>query len=245
VPRKVLPFVPEMANLIPVRAIVAIVFIALVAGLMVQTVRLKESAAKNQQLERQIAALQVAATASEPSPVFTNSLPPREDSAELLQLRNQAAQVIQLRAQVARLREENQQLHAAPHGADAAAVVPRESWAFAGYATPEAALQSLFFAMSQRDQKAFVEALSPEEAARHAEKFQDKTPEQIAERWSRQTDKIAQITGYRILERDELPPDEMVLVVYAGAGQGLLAMQMKKAGEQWKFAGVATDRRQP
>jgi cell division protein FtsB len=228
-----------------VRTILPIVLVALIAGLAVQTLRLSQSVAKNHQLERQIADLQTAATAIEHSAAPANSLPAGEDSAELLQLRNQAAQVIQLRAQVAQLRAENQQLRAAPRPAEAAAVVPRESWAFAGYATPEAALQSLLFAMSQRDQNAFVEALSPEEAARHSEQLQDKTPEQIAEKWSRQTEKITRLTGYRILDRDELSPEEMVLVVYAGPGQGLLPMQMKKVGEQWKFAGVATDRKQP
>ena len=225
------------------RAILAIGLIALIVGLVVQTLRLRQSAAKNQQLESQIAELRSVAAAAGASPGAATSSD-GEDRTELLRLRNQVAQ---LRAATNELHELRAGIHHSPASSratqPAAEFVPRESWTFAGYATPEAAFQSMFFAMSQRDQNAFVETLSPEEAARHSEQFADKTPEQIAEKWSRQTEKIARLTGYRILDRNEISPEEIVLVIYAGNEQGLLPMQMKKVGDQWKFAGVATDRR--
>ena len=223
------------------RAILAIGLIALTAGLAVQTLRLRQAIAKNQQLEGQIAELRSVAATADASRRAANPSG-GEDRTELLRLRNQVAQLRAATNEVHELRAGIQHSPASSRATQPAAeFVPRESWTFVGYATPEAACQSMFFAMSQRDQNAFVDALSPEEAARHSEQFADKQ-EQIAEKWSRQTEKIMKITGYRILERNELSPEEMVLVIYAGK-QGLLPMQMKKVGDQWKFAGVATDRR--
>ena len=180
------------------RAILAIGLIALIVGLVVQTLRLRQSAAKNQQLESQIAELRSVAAAAGASPGAATSSD-GEDRTELLRLRNQVAQ---LRAATNELHELRAAIEHSPASPPAtrpgAEFVPRESWTFAGYATPEAAFQSMFFAMNQRDQNAFVEALSPE---------------------------------------------EIVLVIYAGADAGLLPMQMKKINDQWKFGGVATDRR--
>ncbi len=43
----------------------------------------------------------------------------------------------------------------------AANVIPRESWAFAGYATPEAALQTVVWAMSNGDTATYLASLTP------------------------------------------------------------------------------------
>lgn len=225
------------------RAILAIGLVALAAGLAVQTLRLRQTIAKNQKLEGQIAELHSVGAAANASPGAANSSD-GDDRTELLRLRNQVAQ---LRAATNELRGLPAGIQHSPVSPRAtrpgAEFVPRESWTFAGYATPEAAFQSMFFAMGQRDYNAFIDSLSPEEADRAAEQFADKTPEQITEKWSRKTEKIMKITGYRVLDRDEISPEEIVLVIYAGAEAGLLPMQMKKINDQWKFAGVATDRR--
>jgi hypothetical protein len=58
--------------------------------------------------------------------------------------------------------------------------IPRESWAFVGYATPENALQSVAWAMSKGDSKTFLASLSPETQKSYAQQFEGKTEDEIA-----------------------------------------------------------------
>ena len=74
------------------RATLAIVLIALVAGLAVQTLRFRQSVAKNQQLEGQIAELRSVGAAADASSGAGNSSD-GQDRTELLRLRNQVAQL--------------------------------------------------------------------------------------------------------------------------------------------------------
>lgn len=234
------------------RALTIGITIGLAAGLVVQAIRYSALRKANQQLELRIAELrtQLAAPDQPAAPVASTGIT-EEEHIELLRLRNQAAQLRtatnelqQLRAQVSQLRASRQTTGASGAAdADAAGeVVSREAWSFAGYATPEAALQSILFATTQGDHNAFVASLSPEEAQRVSEQSEGKTPEQLSEKCRRQTEKV---TSYHIIDRDEVSADEIVLVVYmAGEDKKVLPMQMRKVGQEWKFAGLATDKRQ-
>ncbi len=95
---------------------------------------------------------------------------------------DQLQELLRLRGEVGRLRnqlreaeqasQESRQLRAsAKPPADASARdssaqpaqrVPRESWAFAGYATPEAALQTMVWAWSNHDMETLLASFSPE-----------------------------------------------------------------------------------
>jgi cell division septum initiation protein DivIVA len=231
------------------RRLIAALVIGLAAGLVIQSVRYAGLQKANRQLRDDVVELQkqLATRESAVAPVASTGITEQARS-ELLRLRNQAAQLRaatneleQLRRQIGQLRASAQTAGEAsgPAAAAAGEMVPRESWRFAGYATPEAAFQSVFFAMSQGDYRTFLESLSPEEAARWSGK--SKTPEQLAEDGRRE---MAKVASYRVLEKDEVSADEVVLVVYAAGGESkVLPMQMRKVGEQWKFAGMATDRR--
>src|SRR6185436_15901470 len=77
----------------------------------------------------------------------------------------------------------------------------KESWAFTGYATPEAALQSVIWAMREGDIKTFVASLAPEEMARIQKEWGDKPEAQVSADTKRGTDKIS---GIRILDSKAL-----------------------------------------
>jgi len=81
-------------------------------------------------------------------------------------LRQEIQEADKLRKENARLRAEAASPKAAPGAAYAGAApereVPKESWAFAGYATPEAASQSAIWACSRGDLKTFLASLTEE-----------------------------------------------------------------------------------
>jgi hypothetical protein len=240
------------------KALIALLAMALAAGIVVQSMRVSKLKAQNEALRKQVAELQAQADqlssqASRPAaPVTTD-----EDRSELLRLRNQAAQLKQvtnelqrLRTQVQQLQAANQQIRATPaaaapapdtNAAAATGPVPRESWAFAGYATPEATLQSAVFAMSQGDYQTFLASMSPEEAARMQKSFEGKTPEQIAEEGRRET---AKASSFQILGKQELAPDRVMLNVYVAGEDRPQRIMMQKIGEEWKWAGNASRRQQ-
>jgi len=232
---------------------------ALVAGIVVQSMRVTKLKAENEALRQQASALQ--AQADHLSNQATPTVAPattEEDRSELLRLRSQAAQLKQvtnelqrLRTQVQQLQAANQQIRATPaaaapvpdtNAAAATGPVPRESWAFAGYATPEATLQSAVFSMSQGDYQTFLASMTPEEAARMQKSFEGKSPEQIAEEGKRET---AKASSFQILGKQELAPDRVVLNIYVAGEDRTQRVMMQKIGEEWKWAGNASRRQQP
>ena len=106
--------------------------------------------------------------------------------------RDQQRELLRLRSEVGGLREEKRQWDSlkAQQAANLKAAdtarpnqperIPRAAWAFAGYSSPEAALESIAWAMSQGDVKAFLASVTPEAQNALAEKFQGKTESDLA-----------------------------------------------------------------
>lgn len=158
---------------------------------------------------------------------------------EVTQLRTGGKDAAELRAENQRLR--NQLLKAQPGEAGAAAVretpkdhFPRENWTFAGYGTPESALVSAVWAMKEGDPKTYLESLSPEEQQRMAKVWENKSETEIAAK--HQSD-VGPIKGVRILETQNVSPEEVVMNVYIDGVERLEKVSMKKVGEDWKFGG--------
>jgi hypothetical protein len=162
---------------------------------------------------------------------------------EVSQLRAGAKEVDQLRAENRRLRGEGRPLQAAPSTGVAAppaatsqeGYYAKENWAFTGYATPEAALQSVIWAMREGDTKTLLASVTPEELARMQKEWGDKSEAQVSADARRGTDKIS---GIRILESKTLSEDEVVLSVFAAGGEDKIQkISMKRYGSEWKMAG--------
>jgi len=176
----------------------------------------------------------------------------RAETQEIHKLRNESKQwriaqtdLDKLRAANRQLQQENQQRarsqtpEPAPAPAEPNAVdyFGKETWALAGYATPEAAFQSAVWAMSQGDPKAMLASVTPEERQRLEKEWENKSEAQVGEEGKREMSKIK---GFRILERKQISEDEIVLMIYADGdgGDGKVApMAVKRLGNEWKFAG--------
>src|ERR1043166_9729124 len=98
---------------------------------------------------------------------------------------------------------------------------------FAGYATPEATVESQYWAMRERDLKTFLAGLTP-----------DSQP-QMEQSWARrfQTDQIA-LGGYQVLDKQVLSDSEVVLTVQPERMAPVQNLVLRKIGTEWKFAGM-------
>lgn len=173
---------------------------------------------------------------------------PGDESGELLRLR---AEVGELRRQCADLKNvlsEDRQAHTAPAANSASPAAdpspqvatldywPRNSWTFAGYATPDAALQSSVFGANQGDLKAVLASSTGEalknlqtELATHSE----------TEVSARIMDEIAGVQSIQVLNRTP-QPDGTVLITAKFTDKydaHTTKLILQKVGDDWKVAG--------
>ncbi len=110
---------------------------------------------------------------------------------------------------------------------------------FAGYATPEASVQSMLWAASQGDFKKFMFACTAEQQERFKTKMAGKSQDQIsgeAMAWANA------LVGYKITQSEVISTDEVHLHISAapssdGLHGGKVVVVMKKIGNEWKQAG--------
>jgi cell division protein FtsB len=163
---------------------------------------------------------------------------------EITQLRNSAKDTEKLRAENQQLKSENQKLRGgaatpaaptpAPPPVSAEANFPRESWAFFGYGSPDAALMSAIWSMQQGNPKQYFDSLTAEEQARMAKTWENKSEAEIAAK--HQAD-VSRITGMRVLNRQEISADEIQMSVYIDGVDRTDKVSMKRVGNEWKFGG--------
>ena len=161
---------------------------------------------------------------------------------EVNRLRSGADSLAQLQEVQSRLKRENQTLREAARKAIARPTettfergnFPRESWEFLGYKSPEDALISAIWTMQQGDPQGYYESLAPAEQERMAERWQNQTEEEIANK--HQSD-VAAISGIRVLDRRDISDNEAVLDVYIEGAGRMQTVSMQRIDNQWKFAG--------
>lgn len=113
------------------------------------------------------------------------------------------------------------------------------AYAFAGYATPEATIQSSIWAGSVGDFNKFLEGCTPEQVARFRNKMAGKSDDAIrreAIAWA------GALTGYQITQKEIVSDSEVHLHISAppsaeGLRNGDVTVIMKKSGTEWKQDG--------
>ncbi len=167
---------------------------------------------------------------------------------EVTTLRTGAKELEKLRTENVTLRQQNQTLQTAATatgsgtmGAARAALptgvgaeFPKESWQFAGYETPEAALVSAIWSMQQGNPQAYFDSLSPAEQQRMAERWQGLTPEQIA---AKHQGDVARISGLKIVGMQEVGLGQRLLQVGIGGTDRVDTARLILVNDQWKFDG--------
>ncbi len=112
-------------------------------------------------------------------------------------------------------------------------------FAFAGYATPESSIQSMLWAGSQGDFKAFMAGCTKEQSERIMKKMAGKSEEQIRQQAIAWADSLK---GYKITGKETIGDDEVHLHLAAkpspdGLRDGKVVVVMVKIGDEWKQAG--------
>jgi hypothetical protein len=195
---------------------------------------LKKLRTENKVLRGQLDDLSPAIAAQTGATADAENSSAHEQLSELLKLRGEITQLREQTNQVGALKEANQKLAASlkelealradtvrkkgPDDALPQDIHPRNSWAFRGYATPEATIESLFWAMVNSDAAAIVEAHSPDE--------QVETQKMLAKMQERMNDshfaadeadfatRQKNISEFRILDRRQISDDKIVVTIY-------------------------------
>jgi Domain of unknown function (DUF4878) len=167
----------------------------------------------------------------------------RVQMKEIARLRNEVQQLRKATNEVAKLRQENEKLKdvrksnapaANPTPGKQGALVPKENWAFAGYASPESTVQSAIWAVSQGDLKTFLGSLTPEMQEEIKKEWGQKSEAEIAAEGKAETQKTK---GYQIQNTQTISPDEVVLSLQMDGKETSEEMTVKRIGTEWKLAG--------
>jgi hypothetical protein len=160
-----------------------------------------------------------------------------ESNRDLPKLRNEVRQLREQKTEAARLREANRQLAASSTNTRPARLsemrgyAAKESWANAGFARPEATLQTWFAAIRDGNAQQFAECLSPtmqEQLRREAASGRQAGMTKAMEF-------LGKIAGYQIAEREQAAEDRVTLGVRAAANGEVLKLSLQKIDGQWKL----------
>jgi RNA polymerase sigma factor (sigma-70 family) len=173
----------------------------------------------------------------------------KEQLSELMRLRGEVASLRSQKDQLEKSRKENRPLPTAPNAQPAQRETegedknfPKASWAFVGYATPEAAFQSTVWALSNGDVKTMLGSMAPAELERVQRELADKSESEIAAKFTAEFEKVK---GFRILKKESLSEDEVILTLYVEGlepNEGTPRMKLQRVGGEWKTAGPYKDR---
>ena len=156
-------------------------------------------------------------------------------SAEVAALRRQAGDTTRVQADNQRLRAALTAAEALPPAPVAPAIIAKESWRFAGYADPESAFQSSVWAMSQANITMFLAGMVPDGAERR--KWEGRSQEERLNGMKVDTDKV---TGFRIVDREVVSDDEVILAIYAQGLDETGKFRFRRLGNEWRLDGPAT-----
>ena len=111
-----------------------------------------------------------------------------DQQSELLRLRSKVSELLRQQRENEKSRAAPAKIEPKPAAEDAVPPketaaqpgIPRESWAFVGYQTPQNALQSVMWAMNTGDVRTFLASLSPESQDAVTARFEGKSESEIA-----------------------------------------------------------------
>jgi hypothetical protein len=111
-----------------------------------------------------------------------------DQQSELLKLRSKVSELLRQQRENEKSRVHPAKVEPKPAAEDPAPPkeaaaqqgIPKESWAFVGYVTPQNALQSVMWAMHTGDVRTFLASLTPEAGDAVATRFEGKSESEIA-----------------------------------------------------------------
>jgi len=224
-----------------------VIIVGLAGFILVQHQSQSKLSDENKDLRNQIAELK-----NENQRLTQLSSLPKDDALANEQLK----ELLRLRGEVGKLRAQQKAAPkpqaAAPSQAPATpaappetapdGAIPRDSWQFVGYATPENAMQSAMWAMSKGDVQTLLNSLTPEAQEAMAKQFENKSEAEIATTLSQG---ISKIQALRLDRKRVSPNGDITFVVWSEEhdnGQlrtkDEVTFQVQNVGGEWKFSGL-------
>lgn len=115
---------------------------------------------------------------------------------------------------------------------------PKETWAFAGYASPDSALESWAWAFSQGERKVMLQCLVPEAQTILERELAGKSDGAIK---ALAAQIAAKDKGYTIQSREIISGDDVILHISEYGSDRLTRIELKKIGSDWKLTGPCQD----
>jgi RNA polymerase sigma factor (sigma-70 family) len=239
----------QLGSMFTLKGIALITSAAIIAAggtYFVQQTKLQQLKASNEQLtasrdqlvaEHEVAMKSLRAASQQPAPLEV-------DKSELLRLRNEVAQLRRERDSAKQPAVSNPSATRAGATKTVAnpgdGYIPKNQLAFVGYATPEAAFQSMTWAMSAGTYEQALAALAPE-----LQKQELGDPKARSSFESGRTNIAPLLKGVEILARKNLAEDRVELKVRTdidppSGGQPMpdvMIQPMVKVGDEWKLGG--------
>ena len=178
-----------------------------------------------------------------PSPTL-----PEEQVRELLRLRGKAGLFRSQAEELAQLQQENRRLRAtlastqatgdgATNALAGRGVVPLTALSFAGYATPEAALESLLWSERETNLTAYMSSLLPDQQSAEQARLQNQSEQGEGGLFFREP---GSVTGFQFLDSQPVSEDEVALTFFVKGREQLMKTVAKRSGTEWKFYGGFT-----
>ena len=142
-------------------------------------------------------------------------------------LQSMRVEMRRLRAQLSAAR--SSMTSNAPPDVPARDIYPRDSWKFAGFDTPEDAVESLTWAISQGDEDSYFGSLAPDlqdemESALIDGSFADIGPLEMKD-----------ATGFRIIDRETISDGQQIITIYVDVPPYEMSLPMVKTPDGlWK-----------
>ena len=155
---------------------------------------------------------------------------------EVRVLRRKTNDVVSLQTELHRLRTElatvrNAMGSNAPPNVPAADIYPRDGWQFAGYDTPEQALESVTWAISQGDEASYMAGLSPELQGEMQSQLADGDFSDVGPL------EMSGATGYRIVDRGGIGANIRSITVFMDGEGSFVTLTFQKTPTGWAVVG--------
>ena len=148
---------------------------------------------------------------------------------ELARLRLEAERLRAQKEEWEALCAENRQLRS-ELGDGVRPLLAKDAWTYVGYADPESAMQSTFWAWASGDPAMVAASLSPTDRAAWGNLSDEEVAARLSGRWRRST-------GFQILGKKEVADDEVALIVNVYPDRPDIAnaeLHFKRIGSEWK-----------
>jgi hypothetical protein len=168
---------------------------------------------------------------------------PEEQFRELLRLRGKAGLFRSQAEELAQLQQENRRLRAVMASpqfmADgttntfaARSFVPLTQLSFAGYATPEAALESILWAERETNLTAYLTSLIPDQQSVEQARLQTQIERKRRIFFPQET---GGVTGFQVLDSKPISDDQVAVTFFVGGHDGIMKLPVRRIGNEWKL----------